>query len=269
MFFLLYPLLFFPLLTQADVFQWVDNNGNKHFSDRPHPGSKILHISPGYTYYQVKKVYDGDTVLLTNGQKVRFLGINTPEVEGRHKLAQIGGKEAKLWLQQKLKNTKIRLEKDVEKKDKYGRLLAHVFTEDKQHINLQLIEKGMATVNIHPPNLKYTDDLLLAEKKAEHNRLGIWGYKEYAPKQLSQFNQSSTKGWQRIMGRIKNIQQGRKYIYLNLSDTFTLKIKQKGSELFPKLESYLNKQVEARGWIKKHKSRYSMLIRHPSAIIQR
>ncbi|MCK5479124.1 MAG: thermonuclease family protein [Methylococcales bacterium] len=260
-------LLFAPFSTQAEIFLWVDDNGDKHYSDLPHPNAQTLQVDPGYTYHKIKKVYDGDTILLDNGKKVRFLGINTPEVEGRNKSAQRGGEEAKTWLLDKLKNNKIRLEHDVEKQDKYSRLLAHVFTEDKEHINLELVKKGLASVTIHPPNLKYTDALLAAQQQAEQIRLGIWSYKEYKPRQVSQIKNVRFKGWQRVMGRIKNLRHTRKYSYLNFSDTFALKIERKSSELFAKLESYVGKKVEARGWINKNKNRYNMLIRHPSAII--
>ena len=261
-----YILFLFSFPVEAEIFQWFDDNGNKHFSDKPHQRATTFQVDAGYTYYQVKTVHDGDTILLTNGNKVRFLGINTPEVEGRNKSAQIGGELAKEWLLKALKNKKIRLEKDVEKKDKYGRLLAHIFTEDKLHINLELVKKGLASVNIYPPSLKYTDELLEAEQQAELNKLGIWGYDEYKPKQVSDIKKGRFKGWQRVQGKIKNIRHARKSSYLEFSDSFSLKIKHKTLSLFPKLESYQGKQVEVRGWVSKRKNNYSMFIRHPSAI---
>ena len=263
---IIFFLLFIPFSVQSEIFYWFDINGNKHFSDRSHQGAEILKVSPGYSYYLVKKVYDGDTILLSNGKKVRFLGINTPEVEGRNKSLQAGGEEAKQWLGRKLRNKKIRLEKDIEKRDKYGRLLAYIFTKDNEHINLELVKKGYASVNIYPPNLKYTDELQKAQQFAEQKQLGIWGYSEYHPKQVSQITGSSFKGWQRVVGKIKNSRQTRKYNYLNFNNTFALKIDRKTLTLFPDLDSYIGKKVEIRGWISRHKKRYSMFIRHPSAI---
>jgi len=259
-------IFFISFTVQADIYQWTDDEGNKHFSDKPHQGAKTLQVQAGYSYYQVKKVYDGDTVLLKNGQKIRFLGINTPEVEGRNKTAQAGGEEAKRWLQKQLKNKKIRLERDVEKQDKYGRFLAHIFTEDKQHINLELVKKGYASVNIYPPNLKYTEQLLTAESQANRSRLGLWKYPEYKRKPVSQITQGRFKGWQRVIGKINTIRHTRKYSYLSLSDTFSLKIEKKAQKYFPKLDSYLGKRVEVRGWINQRKGRYSMFLRHSSAL---
>lgn len=265
---LFFLLLFIPFSAQAETFQWTDAKGNKHYSDKAHPDAKALFLNPGYSYYQVKRVYDGDTILLTNGMKVRLSGINTPEVERRSKPAQMGGEEAKRWLINKLKHVKVRLEKDVVKRDKYNRLLAHIFTDNKQHINLELVRNGLATVNIHPPNLKYADELLKVQQLAEQELSGIWNYDEYVPKQASDLKKSVSKGWRRIVGRIKNIRHTRKYSYLNISDSFALKIERKFISLFPDLEHYIGKRIEARGWVNRHKKHYNMFIRHPGEIVE-
>jgi len=265
---LLVLLLLSPLSAQAEIFQWKDENGKTHFSDLPHQGAKVLHVNAGHSYYQVKKVYDGDTVLLSNGQKIRFLGINTPEVESRHKSAQAGGEDAKRWLQKTLKNKKIRLEKDIEKRDKYNRLLAHLFTEDNLHINLELVKKGLATVNIYPPNLKYTDVLIKAQQQAEQDKLGIWQRSEYASKHANQLNRSNYKGWQRIVGEVESIYPTKKNSYLKFSKSFSLKISKKHTALFPDLINYKNKKIEVRGWVTKQKNKYTLFVRHPSQIVE-
>lgn len=259
-------LFLLPLSVNADVFRWTDELGKIHFSDQSHAGAKTLPIDSGYSYHTIKKIYDGDTLLLSNGSKVRFLGINTPEVESRYKTAQAGGEEAKHWLKKTLTHQKIRLEYDAEKQDKYHRLLAHIFTEDKQHINLMLVKKGLATVAIHPPNLKYTEDLLAAQHDAEKNKRGIWGRNEYQPKQATDLNKSNYKGWQRIEGVVKSIHKARKYNHLQLSDTFSIKISQ---QLISKddFDQYLGQKIEARGWINKKKNTYSLFVRHMSQVI--
>ena len=261
-------LLFFPFSVQADIFQWQDSKGNTHYSDQPHQGAKTLKIEPGYSFTQVKKVYDGDTILLANGNKIRLLGINTPEIEGRYKsVSEAGGEAAKQWLKKTILKQKVRVEIDVEKHDKYSRILAHVFTADKQHINLELVKNGYASVNIHPPNLKYTAELLAAQKKAEQTQLGIWSHTEYSPKHFSTINRSNYKGWHRIKGKVQSISQTRKYISLTLSDAFSLKINKKSLELFSDLGDFIDAEIEVRGWINKQKKRYTIYIRHPSQIV--
>jgi endonuclease YncB( thermonuclease family) len=250
----------------ADIYQWQDDNGNKHFSDRSHPQAKIIDIKPGYGFYTVQKIYDGDTVVLNDGRKVRLLGINTPEVRHRGKMADAGGDEAKQWLTRRLLNNKVRLVTDTEKTDKYGRTLAHLFTEKKDHINLQLVMAGLAEVIIYPPNLLYADALLKAQDLAEHNKLGLWQREEYAIKPANSLTQEENKGWTRIVDKVIHIRYARKFVYLECSSRFELRIERQRLSLFPDLSEYLGSTVEARGWLNKHKDSFSMLIRHPSAL---
>ena len=92
----------------ADVYQWQDKDGNTHLSDRVHDNSRRVDLNPGYAYYKVNKVYDGDTVKLSDARKIRLLGINTPEVKHRNQDTEAGGEIAKHWLTNKLLNQKAR-----------------------------------------------------------------------------------------------------------------------------------------------------------------
>ena len=263
----LIPLLcLIPAFSVADVFYWEDEQGKKHFSDRKHKDAVKLSIIPTESYYQIKKIHDGDTILLENGTKLRLLGINTPEVSKRDKIADEGGEEAKQWLIEKLKGTKIKLRYDLERKDKYGRVLAHVFTKNNEHINLQLVAYGLAIANIYPPNLKYADKLIAAQQQAELQQLGLWNMSAYAVKNVNDFDSKKYRGWQRIKGTVIKIKQARKYNYLYFSSQFALKIARNSEKLFGDLNDYLGKTIEARGWVSKRKQYYHLLIRHPSAI---
>jgi micrococcal nuclease len=253
-------------LTHAEIYQWQDTKGGKHFSDRFYPDAKVIAIKPGYGFYTVKTVYDGDTVVLEDGRKIRFLGINAPEVQHRNKNADAGGEEAKNWLINKLKNTRVRLVADSEKKDKYGRTLAYLFTEKKDHLNLQLVEAGLAEVSIYPPNLLYVNELVAAEDRAEKAGLGIWRRPEYAVMPVSSLSDAGHPGWTRLTGKVIAIRTTRKSVYLEFSDRFEARIEHKGLPLFPDINDYQGKTVEVRGWLNKNKSRFSMLIRHPSAV---
>ncbi len=266
--FFIFLLCILPFSSGADVFYWEDGQGKKHFSDRKYKRDNAtqLSITPTERYYQVKRIYDGDTLLLDNGTKVRFLGINTPEIAKRDKIAEAGGEEAKQWLIEKLKGSKIKLHYDLERKDKYGRVLAHVFTKNNEHINLQLVANGLATVNIYPPNLKYVDQLITAQQQAESQKLGLWAMSDYAVKDVNDFDPRKHRGWQRIKGTVTRIKPARKYTYLYLSPQFSLKIIKDSGRLFGDLNDYLGKKVEVRGWVRKNKQQYHLLIRHPSAI---
>lgn len=255
-----------PVVVFAEIYQWTDKQGKTHYSGVGHDHAKLLKINPGYAFFRVKKVFDGDTILLTNGTKVRLLGINTPEVETRNKSAQPLGEEAKQWLEKALLGKKVFLIKDSEKKDKYGRTLAHVFTEERRHINLELVEIGLATVNIHPPGLKYADELLVAQDKAESEKIGLWQHKQYQRKSIISIEGKRPKGWQRLFGEIIGIRESRKYVYLEFSKFLDARIARKHLSYFPDISIYLHKTIEVRGWLSRRKKHFSMLIRHPSAI---
>ncbi len=115
----------------------------------------------------VTRVIDGDTIELNTSEKVRFLGINTPEKGETFYV------EAKERLEKLVLNKKIYMEKDKETCDKYGRLLRYVYLEDDM-VNLKMIEEGYATVYIIKPNDAYERLFKNAEEVAMNSRQGMW-----------------------------------------------------------------------------------------------
>ncbi len=124
---------------------------------------------------RVAKVHDGDTVSVmigTKKEKVRLIGIDAPELAQRP-----WGTEAKKHLEKilGLSGWKVELEFDVEKRDKYGRLLAYLWTTDKRLINLEILKDGYAVLFTFPPNIKHVDELRKGERLAREKDIGIWG----------------------------------------------------------------------------------------------
>ncbi len=254
----------------ADIFRHEDINGNISFSDKSSEYStRVEKLAKTYRYkHQVKRVYDGDTIILKNGDRIRLLGINTPEIESRHRQGEQGGQIAKQWLKDKLQQGTVFLEYDQQKKDKYDRSLAHLFLENGEHINKEIIQAGLATLSIIPPNLRYVDELKKAEESALKQQLGIWVMEAYQPISIENLSADKKRsGWQRFLATATKITSTRKYIRLRLSDKVDIRIPKDNLELFPELESYLNRPLEIRGWASRTKDRYSILIRHPSLII--
>jgi len=127
----------------------------------------------------VERVVDGDTVVvrLPRGQeRVRLVGIDTPETVDPRKPVQCFGKEASNRTKALLpKGTAIRLERDVEARDKYGRLLAYVFRrQDGMFVNLDLAEEGYARPLTIPPNVAYADQFAAAAAEAQRTGRGLW-----------------------------------------------------------------------------------------------
>ena len=124
--------------------------------------------------YQVQRVIDGDTILLTNGDRVRYIGIDTPETKHPQKPVQVFGQEAYLANKKLVEGKQVKLEFDIQKRDKYGRLLAYVYTGNI-FVNAWLIKNGFAAAATFPPNLKHQDLFRRLEKEAKTNNLGLWG----------------------------------------------------------------------------------------------
>lgn len=219
------------------------------------------------SWHSVKHVYDGDTVTLNNGERVRLLGINTPEIKNRYKRGEAGGLTAKRWLKNQVKNRSVRLEKDRTKRDKYNRLLAHLFTKEGLHINLEMVKMGLAIVNIHPPNFNHQRALLNAQEKAEIDRRGLWKLATYQPRPILKLKHHKFRGWGRFTGIPLALKKGKKFERLIFSKTISLRIPQKNKALFLPLEQYIGKKLEIRGWPSRRNGHYSILVRHPSALI--
>ncbi len=140
-----------------------------------------------YTKAQVIRVIDGDTIWVDIGdrkEKVRFIGINTPELARDGKKAQFMAEEAKDFVEKTIKDKEIYLEKDLTDRDKYDRLLRYIYLEkpsenpsfdeirDKS-LNGILVKEGLAYSNYYKPNIKYQDFLEKLEDEARENKLGI------------------------------------------------------------------------------------------------
>lgn len=139
-------------------------------------------VSTGVIAFEtvVKRVVDGDTIELVNGDKVRYIGINTPESVDPRKGVQCFGKEAAEFNKGLVEGKKVWLEKDVTETDKYGRLLRIVYLDNPTinsgavMVNEELVAKGFAGVYTVPPDVKYKDRFLAAQKIAVENKFGLW-----------------------------------------------------------------------------------------------
>ena len=123
---------------------------------------------------EVVSVTDGDTLKVRIGnrqEKVRLIGVDTPEMAQKP-----WGGYARKYLEGLVSASgrRVKLEYDVEKRDKYGRLLAYVKTADGQFVNYLLVRDGYAVLFTVPPNVKYVEDLKSAQKEAREKGLGIW-----------------------------------------------------------------------------------------------
>lgn len=134
----------------------------------------LLFITSYAEQLRVCWVKDGDTIVLTNGKIVRYLGINAPELGSIKWPEEPYAREALAYNIKLVKGKVVYLETDIEKYDRYGRLLAYVFLKDGTFVNLEMVKAGYAYVLFLKPNLKYRKELLAAQRAAMKKRKNIW-----------------------------------------------------------------------------------------------
>lgn len=138
---------------------------------------------------KVVSITDGDTIVVDiNGktEKLRFIGIDTPETHHPSKPVQYFGKEASDYTTKQLTNKTIYLQKDVSDRDKYGRLLRYIWLikpsknePTKEEViancfNAELVKNGYAHAYTYPPDVKYNEIFKELEAKAREKHIGLW-----------------------------------------------------------------------------------------------
>lgn len=128
----------------------------------------------------VKRVVDGDTIELEDGRRVRYIGMDTPELKDQRETVECFTKEAMEKNKELVEGKKVRLEKDVSETDKFGRLLRYVYVNPSTvsgqvvFINDYLIRQGYASVATFPPDVKYQSQFAEAEREAREFKRGLW-----------------------------------------------------------------------------------------------
>jgi micrococcal nuclease len=128
----------------------------------------------------VVRVVDGDTLVVdvdgAGDERVRLIGVDTPESVKPDSPVECFGHEASAFTASLLpEGTRVRLERDVEARDDYGRLLAYVHRAgDGLFVNLELVEQGYAQPLTIPPNVAYAERFVTAAREAEAADRGLW-----------------------------------------------------------------------------------------------
>lgn len=156
-------------------------------SANPFPGSRVEVSTNGSTSLgfnisevcTVVKVADGDTLDckfgLTRTEKIRLIGVDTPETKHPKKPVQFYGKESARFTENVLSGRQIGVEYDVQKHDKYGRPLAYIYLEDGRMFNALLVQEGYAKVATFPPNVRYQKLFAELQREARESGKGLWG----------------------------------------------------------------------------------------------
>jgi micrococcal nuclease len=165
-------LLLISQLARGDIYKWVDQKGNLHFTNiyRTVPETYRENVE---SRIWVKRVINGNTLLLSSGEQVELIGIKTSVTRRFTKSVSTYMKEASLFIKQLVEGKKIRLEFDWETKGRYGRLLAYVYLMDGTFLNAEIIKQGYGFAYTKYP-FKYVEEFRQYEREARENGRGLW-----------------------------------------------------------------------------------------------
>ncbi|MHC1744275.1 MAG: thermonuclease family protein [Syntrophobacteraceae bacterium] len=153
-------------------------------------GSRSSSAGPP-TSGMVSAVFDGDTVQLQSGERVRYLGLDAPEVAHNGTAGDCFGEEAKRANRDLVLHKRVTLQFDHERKDRHGRLLAYVMLSDGRSVNGELIRAGYAHVFRSVEGFTRFGDYVALQRDAIENRRGMWGACRERPARFYITNRSS------------------------------------------------------------------------------
>lgn len=218
---------------------------------------------------RISFVQDGDTLMLNDGRRLRLIGIDTPELGKQGSGSEPGAIAARDRLRQLLfiSRQQLNLRFDQERTDGYGRILAHAYLGDGRDLTKQLLDEGMGTHLVVPPNIWQTSCYRLAAQAARQQGRGIWAFPEYQPKAVSELNLHSA-GFHIVRGRVTHLSNNAAAIWINLAGNFALRIERSDLDNFKSidLDALAGSEIEAQGWIYAREGQLRMPLRHQDAL---
>ncbi len=199
----------------------------------------------------VASVYDGDTLLLDDGRKVRLIGINTPERGRNGKPDQPLARQATNRLTQLIKDrSPVQIQVGQQSHDRYNRLLAHLFLDDGSSAEAELLRQGLGFAISMAPNLALRDCLNQAERQARQQQLGVWSLPDYQPLPVNQLDTGSS-GFGRYRGTITKAGSIKNGNYLELNEKVFVILRSQAQHWFQQVSSddLVGRQLQVRGWL--------------------
>lgn len=215
-------------------------------------------------------VYDGDTLRLTDGRRLRFVGLDTPEMGRDGRPAEPYARAARERLIELLnsQDNRLELQYDRERQDRYGRLLAHPALPDGTSLTETLLREGLATHLVVPPNTALADCYAAAEAQARRAGRGIWSLPAYAARPTLDLPPKA-EGFHILHGTVERIGRGRHTLWLNLEGRVAVKIGEEDYAYFGDMDwdALAGRRIEVRGWLHPRRDGSRMLrLRHPAAL---
>lgn len=214
---------------------------------------------------RIRHVHDGDTVVRADGERIRLIGIDTPELARDERPAEAGSLQARDRLRTWIANAdRITARYGRELRDKYGRLLAHLYADDR-NLQAELLAAGLATPLFISPNLAHVDCYQQAALMARRQGLGLWHLPQYRPREANSLT-GNERGYHVVTGMVQRVGHSRSSVWLNLGPEFALRIERDDLPLFEavQFDDLAGTRVQARGYLYRRNNQLRMRLRHPA-----
>ncbi len=223
---------------------------------------------------RVRYVHDGDTLRLTDGRRVRLIGIDAPELARDGHRAQPFGIAARDYLRVLVQqhNDRVGLVFDTAKKDKYGRTLAYLFFDKTDNVQADMIDAGLAIAYTTPPDVRFSFCFQQHEARARQAGIKIWSHPKYRDRAIGTLPGRST-GFHIVHGRVLHTSHSRHGIWLDLEGGLAIQVRDRDAGNFKPgwLISLKDKNIRVRGWLHpktgQGKNRFYMQLRHPDNLL--
>lgn len=195
-------------------------------------------------------VIDGDTIRLSSGEKLRAIAINTPELGGKNRPAQALSRQAKAAVVEFFAvSEKVGVQVGLDRRDRYGRLLAHIYRRDGVSLAEYMLRRGLAMQVLVPPNDSHWRCLAKVEAAARKARLGVWQHSQYRLKPAVSLNLSDS-GFQRVEGIVSSVVRSGRGWWLTVG-RLAVRMRDEDMDYFPGVvpDDWLGQKIRLRGWV--------------------
>jgi len=221
----------------------------------------------------VRHVIDGDSLVLADGRELRLIGVNAPEMGRDGAPEQPLARVARTLLASLVEGRPVTLIYEVERKDRYGRVLAHVLFTDaagtERSAEEVLLAHGLAWMIAIPPNVEWVNRLQAAEATARETGRGVWSEPTLAAHPAERLDDTMT-GFQMVTGTIMRLNQSQHMLYFGLAPRMTVAVPRtdwmRYFQSFGRPERLIGKSVLVRGWLTLNERGLRLRVAHPAML---